>query len=145
MLLFGNQYHKSWKLLLSLTVLALAACKSDAQEHDAGQAPPPPSVEVLEVTPRPVPVAHEYVGQTMGSREVEIHARVTGIIEQRLYEEGAPVEAGAPLFRIDPEPGTSLGGRGRAGTRARQPEPCGAGTPASRSARPGKDGQPARH
>lgn len=102
--LFGNQYHQSWRLLLSLTVLALAACTSDAQEHGAVQAPPPPSVEVLEVTPRPVPVAHEYVGQTMGSREVEIHARVTGIIEQRLYEEGAVVEADAPLFRIDPEP-----------------------------------------
>lgn len=104
MLLFGNQYRQSWKLLLPLTVLALAGCRSDAQEHGPGQAPPPPSVEVLEVTPRPVPVAREYVGQTMGSRDVEIHARVTGIIEQRLYEEGAVVEENAPLFRIDPEP-----------------------------------------
>jgi hypothetical protein len=38
-----------------------------------------------------------------GSREVEIRARVGGIIEQRLYEEGSYVEAGLPLFQLDPK------------------------------------------
>lgn len=91
------------KLLFLLPVFALAACQSSAQEAGA-QAYPPPPVEVLEVVPQPLPVVREYVGQTMGSREVEIHARVTGIIEQRLYQEGAAVEEGTPLFRIDPKP-----------------------------------------
>lgn len=103
MSLIRSSNRKTWKLLLLVPALAVAACRSEAQDQ-AVQAPPPPSVGAMEVTPRPVPVEREYVGRTMGSREVDIHARVTGIIEQRMYEEGAPVEAGEPLFRIDPEP-----------------------------------------
>ena len=30
----------------------------------------------------------EYVGQTIGSKEVEVRARVTGILEKRLFREG---------------------------------------------------------
>lgn len=89
-------------LLLISPLLILAACRGEARE--GGFDSPPPAVEVMEVVPRPVSVQREYLGRTMGSREVDIHARVTGIIDQRLYEEGATVEAGAPLFRIDPEP-----------------------------------------
>ncbi|MBW3567702.1 MAG: efflux RND transporter periplasmic adaptor subunit [Proteobacteria bacterium] len=89
-------------LLVLVPVLLVAACQSNAQEAAGGY--PPPPVEVLTVQPQAIPVTREYVGQTMGSREVEIHARVTGIIEARLYEEGAVVAAGQPLFRIDPLP-----------------------------------------
>jgi membrane fusion protein (multidrug efflux system) len=39
-----------------------------------------------------------------GSKEVEVRARVTGILLKRLYNEGEVVGAGAPLFRIDPAP-----------------------------------------
>jgi membrane fusion protein (multidrug efflux system) len=89
-------------ILLPLILLTLAGCLGNAQE--APQNFPPPAVAVMDVVPRVVPVDREYVGRTMGSREVEIHARVTGIIEKRLYEEGAVVKAGDVLFRIDPEP-----------------------------------------
>ena len=47
------------------------------------------------------PVTFEYVGQTQGSKDVEVRARVTGIIEKRLFEEGAAVKAGQTLFIID--------------------------------------------
>ena len=43
----------------------------------------------------------EYVGQTAGSRETEVRARVSGILENRLYEEGTRVKAGTALFQID--------------------------------------------
>ena len=46
---------------------------------------------------------YEYVGQTAGSKEVEVRARVTGILEKRLFQEGATVNAGQTLFVIDPE------------------------------------------
>ena len=39
-----------------------------------------------------------------GVEEVEVRARVTGILEKRLFAEGAPVKAGQPLFVIDPKP-----------------------------------------
>ena len=61
-------------------------------------------VTAIRVSLQKVPVSLEAVGQAEGSREVEIRARVSGILEQRLYEEGAPVASGAGLFRIDPVP-----------------------------------------
>ena len=56
------------------------------------------------MAPQQVPIAFEAVGQAEGSREVEIRARVSGILEKRVYDEGAPVKAGAVLFRIDRAP-----------------------------------------
>jgi membrane fusion protein (multidrug efflux system) len=58
-------------------------------------------VSVKRLEPRRVPIALEAVGQAEGSREVEIRARVAGILEKRLYTEGAPVKAGQTLFVID--------------------------------------------
>lgn len=48
-----------------------------------------------------VPISLDAVGQAEGSREVEIRARVSGILEKRLYTEGTPVKAGQTLFVID--------------------------------------------
>lgn len=96
------QASPSRSLLLLLPILMLAGCQSSAEEAGGGY--PPPPVQVMEVEPTSVPLTREYVGRTRGSREVTIHARVNGIIEARLYEEGARVSAGDPLFRIDPQP-----------------------------------------
>jgi membrane fusion protein (multidrug efflux system) len=82
-------------------MLAIAGCLSNAEET---MAYPPPQVAVMEVVPQLATLSREYVGRTVGSREVDVHARVTGIIEERLYEEGAAVSAGAPLFRLDAKP-----------------------------------------
>jgi len=51
-----------------------------------------------------VPVSYEYVAQTAGFREIEVRARVTGILLKRNYQEGAPVKRGDSLFTIDPAP-----------------------------------------
>jgi membrane fusion protein, multidrug efflux system len=59
---------------------------------------------VREVKPQSVPIVIEVVGQVQGSKEVEVRARVTGILQKRLYNEGQRVQAGAPLFQIDPAP-----------------------------------------
>jgi membrane fusion protein (multidrug efflux system) len=65
---------------------------------------PPAEVSVVTAQPQNVPVSFEYVGQASGYREVEVRARVTGILLKRLYREGGPVRAGQPLFQIDPAP-----------------------------------------
>ncbi len=65
-------------------------------------APPAPEVSVITVQASAQPVDYEYSGQTIGSRETEVRARVTGIIQKRLFEEGSIVKAGAPLYQIDP-------------------------------------------
>ncbi len=88
-------------LLAVPVAVLLAAC------NDAGAPPgppPPPPVSVITVEPRDLPVSYEYVGQTAGFREVEVRARVTGILHKRNFKEGAPVKAGQSLFLIDPEP-----------------------------------------
>jgi membrane fusion protein, multidrug efflux system len=86
---------------LSYALLLLAAgCKPAAQPP----APPPPSVTVVAAEPRDVPVFYEYVGQTAGYREVEVRARVNGIVLRRNFKEGAAVKRGESLFTIDPEP-----------------------------------------
>ncbi|MEZ5581622.1 MAG: efflux RND transporter periplasmic adaptor subunit [Candidatus Competibacteraceae bacterium] len=95
-------------VLAALSMVCILAgtsgCRSQAQESSAEQAPPPTAVTVYTVKTQDVPVSQVYVGYTAGSREVEIRARVSGILERRLYQEGAAVAAGAPLFLIDPKP-----------------------------------------
>ncbi len=88
------------------SVFLAAACgrKEGDGKAAAAAAPPPMAVTVIKATSRTVPVSLEAVGQAEGSREVEIRARVTGIIEKRTYEEGAPVRAGEVMFVIDPAP-----------------------------------------
>lgn len=65
---------------------------------------PPAQVSVVTVQTQSLPVTFEYTGQTQGSREVEVRARVTGIILKRNYGEGAGVRAGQSLFTLDPVP-----------------------------------------
>ncbi|HTP98520.1 MAG TPA: efflux RND transporter periplasmic adaptor subunit [Casimicrobiaceae bacterium] len=83
-------------------VLALAGCGQSQQQGFHGF--PPTEVTTIKVEPKSLPATFEYVGQTTGSKEVEVRARVTGILEKRLYQEGAPVKAGQVLFVIDPKP-----------------------------------------
>ena len=89
-------------LALSITAAALLAACNKAETT----APPPPPVPVttLEVNPRQVPILVEAVGRTEGSKEVEVRARVSGILGRALYTEGSSVRAGAPLFEIDRAP-----------------------------------------
>ncbi len=86
-------------LLLSLAT-GLAACGRGGENHSNGPVP----VSTLTVSERNVPLTLEAVGRTEGAKEVEIRARVSGIIEKRLYSEGAFVKAGAPLFQIERAP-----------------------------------------
>jgi membrane fusion protein (multidrug efflux system) len=87
-----------------LAAVAAAACGPSGPHAQGSHGFPPASVSTVKVEPRQFPVAFEYVGQTLGSRDVEVRARVTGIVERRLFKEGAAVKAGQPLFVIDPKP-----------------------------------------
>jgi membrane fusion protein (multidrug efflux system) len=78
----------------------LSACGKDA----APPAPPPVAVSLLQVAEQETPVVFESVGRTEGSREVQVRARVAGILEKQLYTEGDAVKEGAPLFRIERAP-----------------------------------------
>lgn len=64
----------------------------------------PLSVSVIEAKPTNIPNVLEVTAQAEGAKETEVRSRVNGILLKRLYEEGSPVQAGQPLFQIDPEP-----------------------------------------
>jgi len=92
------------RLSLAAPLLALALAACDKTDGAKTAAPPPLPVSVMETALREVPVAFEAVGRTEGSREVQVRARVAGILEQQLFTEGDAVKAGAPLFRIERAP-----------------------------------------
>lgn len=96
--------HRSFRFLPLVVLLAVAACGKPQQKAGGFPAFPPAAVTVQAVEPQTFPVTFEYVGQTQGSKDVEVRARVTGIIEKRLYQEGSFVKAGQTLFVIDARP-----------------------------------------
>jgi membrane fusion protein, multidrug efflux system len=65
--------------------------------------PPAVPVGVVTVTRQPVTPALEFVGRIEAESKVDIRARITGMLQQVLFKEGALVTAGAPLFRIEPD------------------------------------------
>jgi len=89
--------------LAAFTLFLLAGCGEQGQQGGFHGFPPAP-VTLLEVRTATVPVQFEYVGQTAGSKEAQVRARVTGILEKRTYQEGGRVKAGQTMFVIDPKP-----------------------------------------
>lgn len=85
-----------------LLALMVAACGQSQQPSGGFHGMPPAAVTTIKLEPKALPAVYEYVGQTTGSKEVEVRARVTGILEKKLFQEGAPVRAGQTLFVIDP-------------------------------------------
>lgn len=86
-------------------VATLSACSDSQPQGDAGMGGmPPATVNVLTVQPQTVPLLIETPALLAGSREVEIRARVSGILEKRNFTEGAKVQAEQSLFSLDAAP-----------------------------------------
>jgi membrane fusion protein, multidrug efflux system len=98
----------------------VAAAVAGCAEPPPPPAPPPAEVGVLEVRPKSLRLVLEYPAQLRGVREVEVRARVSGILLERRYEEGARVAAGDVLFRIDPDPFRAQTARARAEVAVQQ-------------------------
>lgn len=94
------------RVVLLGVLLGLAPWLSGCGKDGASAAPAPASnavpVTVKRMAFEKIPLSVDAVGRAEGSREVEIRARVSGILEKRLYEEGTALPAGATLFQIDP-------------------------------------------
>jgi len=103
-MIFSKMHRRAGALFVSSAAL-LAACGGGQGGHPGGPGAggmPPIPVAVEEVKPHDVAIEFEYPAQTAGSREVEVRARVSGILLKRNYEEGATVRPGQSLFSIDP-------------------------------------------
>ena len=93
--------HWSMAALALSCALLLTACGKEQQ--GPGQMPPPP-VGVVTVSPASVPIEVELSGRLEPIRTAQVRARVTGVVHKRLFTEGALVQAGQSLYRIDPAP-----------------------------------------
>ncbi len=81
----------------------LSACSTDKKdaEQTPPQAPPPLPVETVTVQKEAVPIWLEYTGKTVATQRIEVRARVSGILEKILFEDGDYVEKGQQLFTIE--------------------------------------------
>lgn len=99
---------KYLKLSSYLIPLILIACQAGdkqdapAQSQAATTANQAMTVQAVTVRKHNVPNIIELPGRVEPVRQAEVRARVTGIVQKRLYEEGTDVTEGQALFNIDP-------------------------------------------
>ena len=94
----------SQKLLSVISVaLILIIAVSCNKDKEAKQALPP-SITVVEVIQKDVPIYEYFVGQVYGHEDININARVEGFLTGIYFEEGRRVEKGKLLYTIDSEP-----------------------------------------
>lgn len=84
-------------------LLILAGC-SDEQAPQAGFSFPPPQVAVITVKAEDVPITNELPGRIAATRTAEVRPRASGILIERVFEQGSLVKEGDVLYRIDPAP-----------------------------------------
>jgi membrane fusion protein (multidrug efflux system) len=92
---------------LSIRILVAALClpflAPAAISQQGGEMPPTP-VSFLELKPQPLPVINELPGRVSATRLAEVRPRISGIVLERVFEQGSTVKAGDVLYRIDPAP-----------------------------------------
>lgn len=85
-------------VLLGAALCGLAAC---GDKKAPGAAPAAPPVGVLTVVLQSQGLHTELAGRTRASQSAEVRPQVSGILQKRLFTEGATVKAGQPLYQID--------------------------------------------
>lgn len=81
--------------------LTLCGCR---QRVHTPPAPPPIPVVAAEILVRDQPIFADYIGQTHGSSDVAIRARVEAFVEAVHFTEGRPVSSNALLYTLDDRP-----------------------------------------
>jgi len=97
----SNRITTIFLLCIVTCACFLSACNSRQQTQ---QAPPPPEVVTMTVKEQSVVLTTELPGRTSACLVAEVRPQVSGIIQKRLFTEGARVKAGEVLYQIDPAP-----------------------------------------
>lgn len=93
------------RLTLVAGLLAPVAATNDGMAQTTQAIPaPPPAVTVVRVTRKAVTPSLTFTGRVEAVDKVDLRARVSGYLEQRLFQEGAEVKAGDLLFTIEKAP-----------------------------------------
>ncbi len=86
-----------------LLLLLLAGCSDSTGDAPAAPAMPPLLVSIIEAKAEPLPIASELPGRVAPTRIAEVRPRISGIVVERVFEQGSFVEQGDVLYRIDAE------------------------------------------
>lgn len=88
-------------LLAVIAAFGLAGCDVAPQEQEA---PAPPQVSVLTLADRELVISEDLPARVAALRSADIRAQISGIVQRRLFEQGAEISAGTVLFQINPAP-----------------------------------------
>ncbi|WP_429144845.1 efflux RND transporter periplasmic adaptor subunit [Aeromonas veronii] len=88
-------------LLAIIAAFGLAGCDVAPQEQEA---PALPQVSVLTLTGRELVISEDLPARVAALRSADIRAQISGIVQRRLFEQGAEISAGTVLFQINPAP-----------------------------------------
>jgi membrane fusion protein (multidrug efflux system) len=92
------------KWFLACVFVAALLANLGCSQTPAARAPDKPSVEVVRVEKRDVPIDKEWIGTLDGLVNADIKAQVSGYLLRQVYMEGSYVTKGQLLFEIDPRP-----------------------------------------
>lgn len=84
-------------LLIFIFLTVFVSCKKEEQK-----APPPMQAPYIVVKTEDVPIYKDFAGQTFGDLDIELIARVDGILTGVYFKEGQKVKKGQLLYTIDP-------------------------------------------
>ncbi|KFI27908.1 MexE family multidrug efflux RND transporter periplasmic adaptor subunit [Haematobacter massiliensis] len=92
-----SSLDRAWRgfALVAMLCLPLPAAAQQGQM-------PPTSVSVITMAPEALPVINELPGRVSATRIAEVRPRVSGIVVERVFEQGSIVKEGDVLYKIDP-------------------------------------------
>lgn len=93
-----KQVFKLASLFASLTMVVFLGACSEEKPHQ----PASPVIPYIHVSAETVTLTRELPGRVSAFTVAEIRPQVSGIIKERLFEEGSDVVAGQVLYQIDP-------------------------------------------
>lgn len=97
--MYFKQRHLS---IVSVAVIAMCGLAGCDAAVPAQETPPPVEVSVMTLEPGELLLSKDLSGRVKAVRNAEIRAQVSGIVQRRLFEQGAEVKAGDVLFQINP-------------------------------------------
>lgn len=101
------RWPASWALAALLSTVLAAGCTDKATAPGAarpGASKEPVKVGVITLQPEAQTLTSALPGRTSAFISADIRPQINGIVQKRLFTEGATVKAGQPLYQIDASP-----------------------------------------
>ncbi|WP_319587709.1 efflux RND transporter periplasmic adaptor subunit [uncultured Desulfobulbus sp.] len=99
---FSHRIRRAAALLVMMGMGSLLLTAGGCRKEEKAKAPQTPTVEVVAVVQKDIPIYNEWVGILDGSINAVIRPQVAGYLISQNYREGEQVKKGQVLFEIDP-------------------------------------------